>query len=59
MFIGRILLNICQRYAKYSENETQIELSISRHGMANLFGIRRETLSRISSKFQQEQLISI
>ncbi|PKG82204.1 hypothetical protein CXF85_15035 [Colwellia sp. 75C3] len=57
--LAAFLLNICQRYAKYSGNETQIELTISRHDIANFLGIRRETLSRILSKFQQEQLISI
>ena len=57
--VAAFLLNICQRYAKHSGNEAQIELSISRHDIANYLGIRRETLSRILSKLQQEQLISM
>ncbi|PKI16722.1 Crp/Fnr family transcriptional regulator [Colwellia sp. 12G3] len=56
--LAAFLLNICQRNAKHSGNATEIELSISRHDMANFLGIRRETLSRLLSKFQQEQLIS-
>lgn len=57
--LAAFLLNICQRNAKYSGSDTQIELAISRHDIASYLGIRRETLSRLLSKFQQEQLISI
>ncbi|MEY8251076.1 MAG: helix-turn-helix domain-containing protein, partial [Colwellia sp.] len=57
--LAAFLLNICQRNAKYSGNETEIELSISRQDIACFLGIRRETLSRLLSKFQHEQLISL
>lgn len=57
--LAAFLLNICQRNAKHSGCETEIELSISRHDIANFLGIRRETLSRTLSKFQQDQIIRI
>lgn len=53
------LLNICQRSAKHSGSATELELSISRHDIASFLGIRRETVSRLLSKLQQEQLITL
>ena len=57
--LAAFLLNICQRNAEYSYSETHIDLTISRTDIANFLGIRRETLSRLLSKFQQVQLICI
>ncbi|KGJ89934.1 Crp/Fnr family transcriptional regulator [Colwellia psychrerythraea] len=57
--LAAFLLNICQRNAKHSGCDTQTELAISRHDIASFLGIRRETLSRLLSKFQREQLIKI
>ena len=57
--LAAFLLNICQRNAKHSGNETEIELTISRQDIACFLGMRRETLSRLLSKFQHEQLISL
>ncbi len=57
--LAAFLLNICQRNAKHSGNETEIELTISRQDIASFLGMRRETLSRLLSKFQHEQLISL
>lgn len=57
--LAAFLLNICQRNAKHSGNESAFELTISRQDIACFLGIRRETLSRLLSKFQHEQLISL
>jgi len=57
--LAAFLLNVCSRNAKHSGSETEIELNISRQDIANFLGIRRETLSRILSKFQQQTLISL
>ncbi len=57
--LAAFLLNICQRYAKHSGTTTGLELTMSRYDIANFLGIRRETLSRLLSKLQQEQIISI
>ncbi|MCP4987208.1 MAG: helix-turn-helix domain-containing protein [Colwellia sp.] len=57
--LAAFLLNICSRNAKHSGSETETELSISRHDIASFLGIRRETLSRLLSKFQQQALISL
>ncbi|KGJ87608.1 Crp/Fnr family transcriptional regulator [Colwellia psychrerythraea] len=56
--LAAFLLNICQRNAKHSGNELAFELTISRQDIACFLGMRRETLSRLLSKFQHEQLIS-
>ncbi len=55
--LAGFLLNISQRNVNYSQSKTKVNLTISRSDIANFLGIRRETLSRLLSKFQQEQLI--
>lgn len=57
--LAAFLLNICLRNAKHSGKATEILLTISRNDIASFLGMRRETLSRLLSKFQQEQLISL
>ena len=57
--LAAFLLNICQRNAKHSGSESVFELTISRQDIACFLGIRRETLSRLLSKFQHEQLINL
>ncbi len=57
--LAAFLLNICSRNAKHSGSATEIDLSISRQDIASFLGVRRETLSRLLSKFQQQALISL
>lgn len=57
--LAAFLLNVCSRNAKHSGCEANIEISISRQDIANFLGIRRETISRLLSKFQQEQLVCL
>jgi CRP/FNR family transcriptional regulator len=57
--LAAFILNICQRNAKTSGNITKLNLNISRHDIACFLGMRRETLSRLLSKLQQENLIKI
>ena len=53
------LLNIIERNAGYTGSNDSIELPLSRNDVANFLGLRRETLSRVFSKFQKEQLIQV
>ena len=55
--LAAFLLNICQRNAKYMQSETEMDMVINRGDIANFLGIRRETLSRLLKKFQQEKFI--
>lgn len=55
--LAAFLLNIISRNASRSKSESIIDLTISRNDMANFLGVRRETLSRLLSKFQKELLI--
>ena len=57
--LAAFLLNIIERNTDYSKNDDCIELSLSRNDIANFLGLRRETLSRVFSKFQKEQLIQV
>jgi CRP/FNR family transcriptional regulator len=59
MLLAAFLLNVCSRNAQYSGSETEIELNISRQDISNFLGIRRETTSRLLSKFKQEQVVSL
>jgi len=57
--LAAFILNICQRNGKSSGNITKLDLIISRHDIACFLGMRRETLSRLLSKLQQEKIIII
>lgn len=57
--LASFLLNIIERNAVYTGESDCIDLPISRNDVANFLGLRRETLSRVFSKFQKEQLIKV
>ncbi len=57
--LAAFLLNIIERNASYTGSDDSIELPINRNDIANFLGLRRETLSRVFSKFQKEQLIQV
>jgi len=57
--LAAFLLNIIERNANYTGNDDYIELALSRNDVANFLGLRRETLSRVFSKFQKDQLIQV
>ncbi|MBL4765754.1 MAG: winged helix-turn-helix domain-containing protein [Colwellia sp.] len=52
-------MNIIERNASYTGNNHSITLPINRNDIANLLGLRRETLSRFFSKLQKNQLIQM
>lgn len=57
--LAAFLLNIIERNAIYTGSDNSIELPMNRNDIANLLGLRRETLSRVFSKFKKEQLIQV
>ena len=57
--LAAFMLNIIERNASYTGSDNSIELPINRNDIANFLGLRRETLSRVFSKFQKEQLIQV
>jgi len=57
--LAAFILNVLKRNALYQESETKLHLPVGRDIIANHLGFRRETLSRIFSKFQQKNLLSI
>lgn len=57
--LAAFLLNIIERNASYTGSDDSIHLPLSRNEVANFLGLRRETLSRVFSKFQKEQLIQV
>lgn len=57
--LAAFLINVTERNAAYSGNDSRLNLLISRNDVANFLGLRRETLSRVFAKFQKEQLIQI
>ena len=53
------LLNIAVRTSAHNGSETEFTLPMSRDDIANFLGVRRETLSRIFSKLQKDELIEM
>ena len=57
--LAAFLLNIIERNASYTGSDNSIDLPINRNDIASFLGLRRETLSRVFSKFQNNQLIQV
>jgi len=57
--LAAFLLNVIERNASYTGSNNSIELPVNRNDIANFLGLRRETLSRVFSKFQKEQFIQV
>lgn len=57
--LAAFLLNVVERNADYTGNNDSIELPLNRNDVANFLGLRRETLSRVFSKFQKEAIIQV
>ncbi len=57
--LAAFILNMVKRNAQYQDSETKLHLPVGRDVIANHLGFRRETLSRIFSKFQHKGLLSI
>lgn len=59
MRTARELLNLRAKYGKEKDNETEIELNLTREEIANLIGTSRETVSRVLSRFAKEGAIAV
>lgn len=55
--VAAFLLNVAKRRADIEPNPQIVNLTMSRDNIANFLGLRRETLSRIFSKLQKDELI--
>jgi len=57
--VASFLLNVIERNKHNTEQIHVISLAMSRDNLANFLGLRRETLSRIFSKLQKNELITV
>lgn len=57
--LAAFVINIIDRNTDYTGSDCQLHLSISRNDIANFLGLRRETLSRVLSKFHKEKLLVV
>jgi CRP/FNR family transcriptional regulator len=57
--LAAFILNLIGRNSQYQGTELMLQLPVGRDVIANHLGFRRETLSRIFSKFQQNNWITI
>jgi len=57
--VASFLLNIIERNKNNMATANLISLAMSRDNLANFLGLRRETLSRIFSKLQTNELITV
>jgi CRP/FNR family transcriptional regulator len=55
--LAAFLLNVNMRVSKYNSTANILYLTMSRENIANFLGLRRETLSRLLSKFQKDGII--
>ena len=56
--IATFLMNISQRYRSLGYSSTDLKLAMSRQEIGNYLGLTIETVSRIISRFQNENIIS-
>ncbi|GLS24899.1 fumarate and nitrate reduction regulatory protein [Marinibactrum halimedae] len=57
--LAALLMNISSRYSQRGYSATQFRLSMSRTDIANYLGLTIETVSRLTKRFQQQELIEI
>ena len=57
--IGTVLLEFANKYGRNSERGLEIDLPLSREGIANYIGLTRETVSRKLSLLQDEGIIEM
>ncbi|WP_193161735.1 fumarate/nitrate reduction transcriptional regulator Fnr [Microbulbifer hainanensis] len=57
--LAALLINISSRYARRGYSANQFVLSMPRTDIANYLGLTAETVSRLFSRFQKEQLIRV
>lgn len=57
--VASFLLNVIERNQHNTDQARIISLAMSRDNLANFLGLRRETLSRVFSKLQKNELITV
>ncbi|WP_346837512.1 fumarate/nitrate reduction transcriptional regulator Fnr [Microbulbifer sp. SAOS-129_SWC] len=57
--LAALLINISSRYARRGYSPNRFVLSMPRTDIANYLGLTAETVSRLFSRFQKEQLIRV
>jgi CRP/FNR family transcriptional regulator len=57
--LATFLITLSSRFHRLGYSSREIKLSMSRQEIANYLGLTIETVSRIMSRFQREELISI
>ncbi|WP_440877281.1 helix-turn-helix domain-containing protein [Thalassotalea sp. PLHSN55] len=57
--LASFLVNIAQRNTLHDACPTVLNLAVSRDNIANFLGLRRETLSRLLTRLQQDGLIKV
>ena len=57
--LAAFIINMLQRNSPHQKTITTLHLPVGRNIIANHLGFRRETLSRLLSRFQQKGLLTI
>ena len=57
--LAALLINISERYARRGYSAVDFNLTMQRLDIANYLGLTAETVSRLISRFQKQQLISV
>ena len=57
--LASFLVQLSERYKDRGYSATEFNLSMSRNDIANLLGMAVETISRLFSQFQEQQLLIV
>jgi len=57
--VAAFLLNMSTRFKERGFSEHEFHLDMSRHDIANYLGLAVETVSRVFSRFQEEDLLNV
>ena len=57
--MAALLVNISERYARRGYSATEFNLTMPRTDIANYLGLTAETVSRLISRFQKQQLMAV
>lgn len=57
--VAAFLLNMSERFKERGFSEYEFHLNMSRHDIANYLGLAVETVSRVFSRFQEEELLRV
>jgi CRP-like cAMP-binding protein len=57
--VGRLMLDLAQRYGTPNASGTRIDLQLTQDDLASMFGVTRETVNRVLARLREQGLVVI